>query len=33
MGATDPAAMEPGIREIAGFLKSDGVGAALLVPV
>jgi D-proline reductase (dithiol) PrdB len=33
MGATDPAAMESGIHEIAGFLKGDRVDAALLVPV
>lgn len=33
MGATDPAAMESGIRDIAGFLKGDRVDAALLVPV
>lgn len=33
MGATHPAAMEPAVRTIAGFLKGDRVDAALLVPV
>lgn len=33
MGATDPAAMEPAARELAGRLARTGVDAALLVPV
>ncbi len=33
MGATDPAAMEPAARNLAGLLKGDRVDAALLVPV
>lgn len=33
MGATDPAAMEPSARDLAGLLKGDLVDAALLVPV
>ena len=33
MGATDPAAMEPAVRNIADLLKNDRVDAALLVPV
>ena len=33
MGATDPQQMEQGARELAGVMKSEGVGAVLLVPV
>jgi hypothetical protein len=33
MGASDPAPMEPHIRELAGHLKRDQVDAALLCPV
>ena len=33
MGAADPAAMEPAVSDLAGFLKGDQVDAALLVPV
>jgi len=33
MGATDPAHMEPAVREIAGLLKQDRVDAVLLTPV
>ena len=33
MGATDPSAMEPAARDLAGLLKGDRVDAALLVPV
>ncbi len=33
MGATDPAAMEPAVRNIASLLKGDRVDAVLLVPV
>ncbi len=33
MGATDPRAMEPTARYLAGLLKGDGVDAVLLVPV
>ncbi len=33
MGATDPAAMEPRARELAQIMKTEGVDAALLIPV
>ena len=33
MGATDPRAMEGGVRELSGRLKSDAVDTVLLVPV
>ena len=33
MGASDPAPMEPHIRELAGHLKRDQVDAVLLCPV
>lgn len=33
MGATDPTAMEPTARRLAGMLKQDRVDAVLLVPV
>lgn len=33
MGATDPEEMAPLVRQIAGFLKEDGVNAVLLAPV
>ncbi len=33
MGATDPAEMEAGTRELAGILKTDAVDTVLLVPV
>ena len=33
MGATDPVAMEPHARELAGHLKDDRVDAAILTPV
>lgn len=33
MGASDPAPMEPHIRELAGYLKRDKVDAVLLSPV
>lgn len=33
MGATDPTAMEPAARQLAGMLKQDKVDAVLLVPV
>ena len=31
--ATDPEEMAPLVRQIAGFLKKDGVNAGLLAPV
>jgi D-proline reductase (dithiol) PrdB len=33
MGATDPKAMEPRARALAGLLKADGVGGVVLTPV
>ena len=33
MGATDPTAMEPRARELAQIMSTEGVDAALLVPV
>ena len=33
MGAHDPVPMESTARSLAGFLKKDGVDAALLIPV
>lgn len=33
MGATDPAAMEPRARELAQIMQTEGVDAALLIPV
>ena len=33
MGAHDPVTLESTARDVAGFLKKDGVDAALLVPV
>jgi D-proline reductase (dithiol) PrdB len=33
MGASDPAAMEPVARRLAGYLDADGVDAAVLIPV
>ena len=33
MGATDPAQMEPAVRDIAGFMKGEGVDAVVLLPV
>ena len=33
MGATDPTAMEPFAREVAGLLRDDKVDGVLLVPV
>ena len=33
MGATDPAAMEPGARDIARHMAADQVDAVLLLPV
>jgi D-proline reductase (dithiol) PrdB len=33
MGATDPEAMEPVARQLAGMLRQDGVDAVALVPV
>jgi D-proline reductase (dithiol) PrdB len=33
MGATDPAAMEPRARELAHIMTTEGVDAALLIPV
>ena len=33
MGATQPARMEPVVKDMVGILKADGVDAVLLVPV
>jgi D-proline reductase (dithiol) PrdB len=33
MGASDPKAMEPTARRLAGYLKADNVDAAVLAPV
>ncbi len=33
MGATDPTAMRPAIRRLAGVLKADGVDAVVFCPV
>lgn len=33
MGASDPAAMEPVARRLAGYLTADDVDAAVLIPV
>jgi D-proline reductase (dithiol) PrdB len=33
MGATDPVALEPRARELAHIMKTEGVDAALLIPV
>ena len=33
MGATDPKAMEPAVKTLAGTLHADGTNVVLLVPV